>query len=102
VTTVVFAIGVLFCVVAVRWTVVRREKSQRIAGVYADRFVMVSDDGTPRELSDSEKAHLNGEYRFGDGNRPYIKGDYRSLTPDGRMFGYLLRRKIPKGIQVQR
>jgi len=100
VTSAVLTTCVLLFAGAVRWIVVQREKSQRSAGVYANRFVMISDDGMPRELSDSEKAHLNAEYRFGDGNRPYIKDDYRSLTPDGRIFGYLPRRKLPRDLSL--
>ena len=97
-----YVIAILAVSVAARWIYVHIEKSQRVAGTYAERFVMVSDDGTPRELSETEKAHLNGEYEFGDGDRPYIKASYRSLTPDGRMLGYLRRRRLPRGMHIRR
>jgi hypothetical protein len=94
-------VTILAFLVVGRLILVRIEKHQRATGTYADRFVLVSDDGSARELTEREKMHLNGEYQPGDGNRPYIKSNYRALTPDGHMFGYLRRKKLPTGTELQ-
>jgi len=101
-TALTIVITVLACLFLGRWIFVRMEVKQRCAGTFADRFVLILNDGSARELNDGEKAHLNGEYKFGDGNRPYIKPRYNSLTPDGRMFGYLRRSKLPGSVGNQR
>jgi len=101
-TALTVVVIILACLILGRWIFVRMEVKQRSAGTFADRFVLILDDGSARELNDGEKAHLNGEYKFGDGNRPYIKPRYNSLTPDGRMFGYLHRSKLPSSVVNQR
>jgi hypothetical protein len=100
-TTIAIVISILACLLLGRWIFVRVEARQRAAGTFANRYVMVLDDGTARELNESERNHLNGEYRFGDGDRPYVKPRYVSLTPDGRMSGYLRRNRLPRGTDVQ-
>ena len=63
-------------------------------------YIYVDDDGNARELDADEKEYLNTKFLFGDGARPYIKFRYESLTPDGRLSGYLRRRQLPKRIPV--
>lgn len=63
-------------------------------------FIFVSDDGEARELDGEEKKYLSTKFEFGDGARPYIKSYYESLTPDGRMGGYLRRRQLPKRVRI--
>ncbi len=61
-------------------------------------YICVKDDGSARELNAKEKEYLNTEFHGGDGNRPYIKAEYESLTPNGLLRGYLRRRQLPKEI----
>jgi hypothetical protein len=61
-----------------------------------ERFVWVNDDGSLRELSRDECAYLATPFEGFDGGRPYIKERYRSLTPDGRMRGFLELRHLPE------
>lgn len=64
-------------------------------------FIYVEEDGSARELDDDEKVYLKTEFYGGDGNRPYIKLRYESLTPDGKILGYLPRRQLPKNIEIK-
>ena len=64
------------------------------------RYIYVNPDGSARELAEDEKEYLNTRFEGSDGNRPYIKFRYESLTPDGRMIGYLLRRQLPVGVKI--
>jgi hypothetical protein len=64
-------------------------------------YVYVEDDGNARELDAEEREYLNTKFEPGDGARPYIKFRYESLTPDGRLSGYLRRRQLPKGIPIR-
>jgi hypothetical protein len=45
--------------------------------------------------------YLNTEFHGADGDRPYIKWRYSSLTPDHRMGGYLPRKKLPKHVEIK-
>jgi hypothetical protein len=72
----------------------RRRKEQGFPYVY------INDDGSARELDDNEKEYLNTKFHGADGARPYIKFRYESLTPDGRMSGYLERRQLPAAIEI--
>ena len=64
-------------------------------------YVYVEDDGNARELNAEEREYLSTKFEGGDGARPYIKLRYESLTPDGRLSGYLRRRRLPKSIPVR-
>ena len=75
-------------------------KRQKANGTYSRKFIYVNEDGTAHELSPDQIEHLNTEYQFGDGNRPYIKSRYKQLTPDGKIWGYLPRRKLPRRIRI--
>jgi hypothetical protein len=71
------------------------------AGAARERFVWVEDDGSARELTQDEADHLSTPFYGDDGSRPYVKWRYKSLTPDGRIGGYLKRRKLPKSVPVR-
>jgi len=76
-----------------------REKAAKRAGTYANAFVMVEDDGSARELTAQERDVLNHvDYSLGDGAIPYIKESYDSRKLDGRIGGYLERRKLPRKV----
>jgi hypothetical protein len=60
-----------------------------------ERFVWVDDDGSSRELSADECAYLATAFERFDSGRPHLKKSYRALNPDGRMRGFLERRRLP-------
>lgn len=94
-------IGGILVAIIVWWVVwSTRTRTEKANGSYAQRFVYVEDDGTARELSADEREHLNTEFEGADGNRPYIKLRYRELAPDGKISGYLSRRRLPRNVQV--
>ena len=64
------------------------------------RFVYVEDDGSAHELTPGDAEYLATPFHPNDGNRPYVKWRYRSRTPDGRLRGFLERRKLPGGMAV--
>ena len=78
-----------------------RRAREMADGTYALRYVYVEDDGTARELTPDQIEYLNTEFNPMDGNRPYIKSRYRQRTPDGKLKGFLLRRKLPRRIRVR-
>jgi HAMP domain-containing protein len=81
------------------WFVIQiRPRRRRESGF---RYVYVENDGAARELDADEQEYLNTSFHPADGARPYIKISYESLTPDGRLSGYLRRRQLPKGILVR-
>ena len=61
--------------------------------------VYVENSGAYRELTDSEKSHLETDYHGADGSRPHVKLYYRAKTPDGRLRGYLLRSNLPPDLK---
>jgi hypothetical protein len=65
------------------------------------RYVYVEEGGGARELAADERAYLEAELHPADGGRPYVKSRYASRTPDGRLAGYLPRRKLPCGIEIR-
>lgn len=64
------------------------------------RYVRINEDGSARELDEDEMDYLNTDFEGGDSGRPYIKENYRFLTPDGKMHGYLWRCHLPKGVPI--
>jgi hypothetical protein len=78
-----------------------REVRARADGTYATRYVYVEDNGRVRSLTSDELAYLNETFHPADGGRPYIKSNYQTLTPDGKMSGFLLRRKLPHGLAIE-
>jgi hypothetical protein len=63
-------------------------------------YVYVNDDGNARELDEDERTYLLTKFHPADGNRPYIKSKYSVHTPDGKLRGYLWRRRLPKQVRV--
>lgn len=95
-----FVFGLLFLVVAsfVGWLAfLRRNRRPKEEGF---RYIYVNRDGSARELTEGEREYLNMRFAGSDGSRPYIKFRYESLTPDGRIIGYLLRRQLPAGAKI--
>lgn len=66
------------------------------------QFVYVKIDGTIRELTNDEIEYLSEEFHPNDGGRPYIKSYYEELTPDNKIWGFLLREKIPENMKVKK
>jgi hypothetical protein len=85
-----FLLGAYFCFT-------RRSRRRKEQGFH---YVYINDDGSARELDDDEKEYLNSKFHGADGARPYIKFRYESLTPDGRIGGYLERRQLPSVIEI--
>jgi hypothetical protein len=88
---------VLIIAFAMWFAVQTRPRRRREPGF---EYVWVDDYGNARELDADQRAYLSTEFHGADGARPYIKFRYESLTPDGRLIGYLRRRQLPKGIPV--
>ena len=65
------------------------------------KFVYVEDDGSARELTVDECVFLSTEFEAFDGGRPYVKSSYRARTPDGRLRGFLERRKLPRRVAIR-
>ena len=70
-------------------------EAEKDLGTYANHFVYVNEDGSARELTPDEREYLNTKFLPGDSGRPYIKSRYQQLTPDGKIWGFLLRQKLP-------
>lgn len=64
------------------------------------KYVHVDYDGSVRELYPEEVEHLSQKYDGADGSRPYIKNSYEQKTPDGKISGYILRRRVPKDMTI--
>lgn len=64
-------------------------------------YVSVELDGSVRELNEEEKGYLKTKFELADGARPYIKSRYNELTPDGKIWGYISRRRVPKRITIK-
>lgn len=63
-------------------------------------YVHVELDGSVRELDDDEKKYLQEEFHPNDGARPYIKSSYNQKTPDGKISGFIKRRRVPQHILI--
>ena len=64
------------------------------------KYVHIDYDGSVRELYPEEVEHLSQKYHGADGGRPYIKNSYEQKTSDGKLSGYILRRRVPKDIHI--
>ena len=64
-------------------------------------YIMVTKDGGAREVTLDEREDLEYSYSPADGARPYIKFRYESLDGWKSLEGFLLRRKLPKAIQIE-
>ena len=67
-----------------------------------DDFVYVNQDGSVRELSQDESAYVSETFHPADGARPYIKRKQSSKDGWGSLSGFLLRRKVPQGVLIER
>jgi len=65
-------------------------------------FVLVKDDGTVWELDKKDQDYLQEEFHPADGARPYVKSRFNQLTPDGRIGGFIPRRRVPKQIKINK
>ena len=94
-----FVAIVIVLIAALRFSIQIRPRRGREPGF---EYIYVEDDGSARELNTAERECISAEFLPGDGARPYIKLRYEELTPDGRLSGFLRRRRLPKGITVRR
>lgn len=85
-------------VCGVRLAIQLRPRRRREPGF---EYVYVEDDGSARELDAEERVYLSTKFEGGDGSRPYTKFRYETLTPDGRLSGYLRRRQLPKSVPIR-
>ena len=65
-------------------------------------FVYVENNGNVRELDDGEMEYLKDKFHPNDGGRPYIQTNYKQLTADGKISGFIYRIKVPKNISIQK
>ena len=63
-------------------------------------YVYIDDDGNARELDAEEDEYVTSALFPDDEVRFYIKPRYESLSPDGRLRGYLKRRQLPRKAYV--
>jgi hypothetical protein len=64
-------------------------------------YVYIEDDGSAREIDDEDIEYLKTKFEPTDGARPYIKSGYDELTPDNKISGFILRRRVPKRIKIK-
>lgn len=64
-------------------------------------YVYVNEDGTISELNDEVIEYLKSEFLPTDSARPYIKSRYKKLTPDKKISGFILRKRVPKRMKIQ-
>jgi hypothetical protein len=64
-----------------------------------DALVYVNEDGSVRELTETEKKYVETEFSPLDGARPYIKSRYLDRTAWG-IQGYLPRTQVPDGVSI--
>ncbi len=63
-------------------------------------FVYVNDDGTVRELHQTERTFLETHFRPDDGARPYIKDSFTQTDGWGSLDGFCRRSNIPANIDI--
>jgi hypothetical protein len=66
----------------------------------SEALVWINDDGSARELTDTEKKYVDAEFSPFDGARPYIKSHYQKRNGWGELHGFLLRRDVPQGLPI--
>lgn len=69
---------------------------------YGFEYVLVKDDGSVWELDEEDQKYLTEEFHPNDGARPFIKSRYKQLTPDGKIGGYISRRRVPRRIKINK
>ena len=63
-------------------------------------LVYINDNGSARELSESEKKYVDTEFSPLDGARPYIKTRYEQRNGWGNLSGFLQRKDAPVGMPI--
>jgi hypothetical protein len=63
-------------------------------------LVYINDDGSARELTETDKKYVDTELSPLDGARPYIKSNYSQRTALGEIRGYLPRTEVPDGVHI--
>ena len=63
-------------------------------------LVYINDDGSARELSETEKKYVDTEYAPLDGARPHIKTRYEQRNGWGNLSGFLQRGDVPAGMPI--
>jgi hypothetical protein len=66
------------------------------------KYVYVEDNGLVREVSKDDEVYLTTQFHPTDGARPYIKFSYKERTPDGRLSGFIDRRRVPRKIVIRK
>lgn len=94
-TVIFISLGVFIVYLYIRYFAPLRKRENGFPYVY------VENEGTVRELDEEEQEYLNEKFHPNDGARPYIKSHYDQLTPDGKLHGYLPRRRVPFWIKIR-
>ena len=63
-------------------------------------LVYINDDGSARELSETEKKYVDTEFSPLDGARPYTKTRYEQRNGWGNLSGFLQRKDVPVGMPI--
>jgi hypothetical protein len=63
-------------------------------------LVYVNDEGSARELSETEKKYVDTEFSPLDGARPHIKTRYEQRNGWGNLSGFLQRKDVPVGLPI--
>jgi hypothetical protein len=63
-------------------------------------LVYINEDGSIRELTETDKKYVDTEFSPLDGARPYIKSRYSQRTALGEIRGYLPRTEVPEGMPI--
>jgi hypothetical protein len=63
-------------------------------------IVFVNDDGSVRELHQSERTYLETPFDPTDGSRPYVKNSHAKKDGWGSVEGFCYRSKIPSDISI--
>jgi hypothetical protein len=63
-------------------------------------LIYINDDGSARELTETDKKYVDTEFSPLDGARPYIKSHYSQRTALGELRGYLQRTEVPDGVPI--
>jgi hypothetical protein len=70
------------------------------AGQIPYPYVYVNENGSVRELHESERKYLEEPFDPTDGARPYVKLTFQSRTPTGSVRGFCSRTAIPAGLAI--
>jgi hypothetical protein len=63
-------------------------------------LIWIEANGSVRELTEAEKAHVDAAFSPFDGARPYIKSRYEQRDGWGEVSGYLPRSEVPNGVPI--